>query len=132
MDQQLKEYRETLIAAEQQAQQQYDKAILTLSGGAFGISFAFIDKVVGSAPASVSWLLVAWVAWGASITVALLSFYSSTLALRRAIEQVNAESVYEDTPGGRFARATKLLNATGGALFFVGVVSLIIFVSKNL
>lgn len=39
------EYRQTLINLEQQMQSTYDKAVMTLSGGALGISLAFLKDV---------------------------------------------------------------------------------------
>jgi hypothetical protein len=132
MDQQLREYRSFLISAEQKAQEQYDKTILTLSGGAFGISFAFIDKVIGTPPTATLWLLAAWTSWGVSITSILFSFYFSNKALRRTIEQVDEETVYENTPGEHFSGITQVLNACGGIFFFLGVVLLIVFVYKNI
>jgi len=132
MNQQLREYRSFLISAEQKAQEQYDKTILTLSGGAFGISFAFIDKVIGTPPTATIWLLAAWTFWGISITSILFSFYFSNKALRRTIEQVDEKTVYEDTPGEHYSGITEFLNACGGISFFVGVVLLIAFVHKNI
>jgi len=42
MEESLQEYRTHLVAAEQKAQEDYDKTVISLSGGALGISFAFI------------------------------------------------------------------------------------------
>jgi hypothetical protein len=132
MNQQLREYRSFLISAEQKAQEQYDKTILTLSGGAFGISFAFIDKVISNSPTATLWLLGAWSTWGLSITAILFSFYFSQKALRRTIEQVDEETVFKNTPGEHYSGITRFLNASAGILFFVGVALLIVFVFHNL
>ena len=121
-----------MIAAEQQAQEQYDKTILTLSGGAFGISFAFVDKVAGANPILTGWLLGAWLFWGLSITAILFSFFFANKALRKTIEQVDEESLYEETPGGHYTWVTFTLNALGGAFFFLGVVALVVFVYHNI
>ena len=65
MDEQLKEYRNWLIAAEQKAQEDFDKTVLSLSGGALGISFAFVKDIVGDQPLiKTKFLLTAWIAWG--------------------------------------------------------------------
>ena len=40
MEDRLQEYRATLLVAEQKAPGQFDKTVLTLSGGALGVSFA--------------------------------------------------------------------------------------------
>ena len=132
MNQDLKDYRALLIAAEQQAQEQYDKTILTLSGGAFGISFAFVDKVAGANPVLTEWLLGAWLLWGLSITSILFSFFFSNKALRKTIEQVDEETLYEETPGGHYTGITSTLNVLGGTFFFLGAVALVVFVYHNI
>ena len=133
MDKQLQEYRSLLITSEQKAQEDYDKTVLSLSGGALGVSFAFVKDVVGSqSMAHSEFLLMAWIAWGISATCVLASFYFSQQALRRTIKQVDANKVYEQIPGGFFSRLTAILNASGGLLFFIGVVLITIFVSQNL
>ncbi len=76
--------RKDYIESEHHAQDQVDKAVLTLSGGAFGVSFAFMNDVVGNDPHHLGWILAAWVAWGLSITLILITFYTSNEAFRRA------------------------------------------------
>ena len=138
MEPELKKYRSFLISAEQKAQEQYDKTVLALSGGAFGVSFAFVNDIVGRDPQYMECLLSAWAAWGLSITAVLFSFYFSNLALRKTVmqvdatvKQVDAEEAYSSSPGGFFSKVTAVLNAIGGVLFLVGVIFLVIFVSGN-
>jgi hypothetical protein len=91
MDESLQEYRAQLVAAEQKAQEDYDKTVASLSGGALGVSFVFLKDFVGSAQIHFSgFLLGAWICFGLSVTVVLFSFFSSNLGLRRAIKQVDA------------------------------------------
>ena len=125
-------YRAHLIAAEQKAQEAYDKTLLTLSGGAFGISFAFADKFVGEIPQDVGWLLAAWIAWAISMAAILFSFFFSNKALRNAIEQVDSGTIHIGQVGGRFTAITASLNIAGGALFVIGTVCLVVFVALNL
>ena len=128
----LADYRETLVKLEQEAHVDYDKAVMTLSGGALGISFAFFKGISERLPANEAGLLVwAWVAWGVSLAAILCSFYTSQLAIKRAIKQVDRG----ENPshfGGWCDRATSILNALGGALFLVGVGCAIVFVHHNL
>ena len=46
----MNETRKDYVESEHHAQDQFDKAVLTLSGGAFGVSFAFMNDVVGTVP----------------------------------------------------------------------------------
>jgi hypothetical protein len=132
-DDPLSEYRKHCVSAEQKAQEDYDKAVLTLSGGALGISFAFLKDVVGPGPLSqVSLLLAAWLLWGGSIVSTLTSFWFSQLALRTAIAQVDKNTIRDQFPGRAFSRITSGLNALGGLAFVAGVVLMVLFVMANI
>jgi hypothetical protein len=129
----LSEYRDLLVSAEKDSQEQFDKTVLSLSGGALGISFVFLKDVVGSSPVlKPSLLMVSWFAWGLSTIVVLASFYLSHLALRRAIVQVDSGAMGKQRAGGWFSIATAILNASRAILFFVGVCFITAFASANL
>lgn len=129
----MSEYRQWLIAAEQKAQDDFDKTVLSLSGGALGISFVFLEDVIGTNPIiSPCYLLAAWVSWGFSTLAVLVSFYLSHLALRRAISQVDSGTIHSQRPGGKLAIATAVLNAMGALLFVLGVCSITAFAQANL
>lgn len=129
----LEEYRKWLVAAEQKSQEDFDKTVLSLSGGALGISFVFLKDVIGPQSIVLPWfLLAAWLTWAFSTFSVLTSYYLSHLALRRAISQVDKETIYQQPPGGDFARWTAILNATGAILFLIGVCSITVFAGTNL
>lgn len=129
----LADYRKWLVAAEQKSQEDFDKTILSLSGGALGISFVFLKDVIGPHPILQSgFLLAAWLAWAFSTFSVLTSYYLSHLALRRAISQVDNGTIYKQPPGGAFARWTAILNAAGAVLFLVGVCCITVFAGSNL
>jgi hypothetical protein len=128
------EYRQWLVQAEQKAQDDYDKTVLALSGGALGISFAFVKDIIGERPIEQSWLLVgSWLAWAASAMAMLASYYFSRKALRKAIEQCDDNSIDDcDTPGGIFTKILRQLNVCGALLFLVGVCLMAFFVEINI
>ena len=133
MDKDIQEYRSLLISAEQKAQEDYDKTVLSLSGGALGISFAFVKDIVGDQPVVYPRLLLAsWIVWGISIACVLASFFFSQQALRQTIKQVDEDKIREQSPGGVYSWITATLNALGGLLFLVGVVLIVLFASHNL
>ena len=133
MDKKLEEYRNLLIEAEQKAQEDFDKTVLSLSGGALGISFTFVKDVIGTKSIEQPYFLLAsWISWGLSVTFVLVSFYFSQHALRRAINQVDNKEIYTQAPGGLFSRLTSICNALGGILFLLGVILIVIFVGYNL
>lgn len=128
----LAKYRRWLVESERIAQENYDKAVLALSGGALGVSFAFVREVVGPGQVKASNLLFwAWASWGTSATAVLFSYYFSHLALRKAIAQTDSEIVHLVRPGGLPDWVTAVLNAAAGLLFLLGVLVMIWFVYLN-
>lgn len=126
------EYRERLLQNEQQAQDDLDKTTLKLSGGALGVSFAFLKNVVGAGP--YKWdicLLFAWSAWGLSMACVLVSFYMSSHSQRRAIAQLDEGTIYDERPGGWFDSVTVWLNVLAILLFLVGLFTMLCFVYAN-
>jgi hypothetical protein len=134
------EYRQLLIDGEQKAQESYDKTVLSLSGGALGIFFAFVKDFIGAKTVNgPSWLLASWVFWGLSMFFVLLSFYASNQAMREGIRKVNsvisgadAKILNESQPGGRFDSLVAYLNFFGGLLFLFGIIAIVVFVGQNL
>jgi hypothetical protein len=132
---QLSEYRRLLVSAEQKAQEDYDKTVLTLSGGALAVSFAFVKDILGEGPIlQVGWLVAAWVQWAISVTSMLVSFYVSRWALRETILQCDAEVRGEECgpPGNKFVTTLRVLNAAGALFFVLGVLAMTVFVSCNI
>jgi predicted membrane channel-forming protein YqfA (hemolysin III family) len=133
MEAHLTEYRKSLVEAERRSQEAYDKAVLSLSGGGLAISFAFLkDYLAGQQPAMASLLFVAWVCWGFSASAILASFFASSLALRKAISQVDENSIYTFRAGGAASTVTAILNVAAGILFLLGVIAAAIFASLNM
>lgn len=129
----LSEYRRHLQTAEQKSQEDFDKTVLSLSGGALGISFVFLKDVIGPNPVLDPGLLfTAWVAWGSSTFCVLASYYASHLALRKTIRQIDLRTVRKERPGGMYSAVTAVLNAAGAVLFLVGVCAITLFANANL
>jgi hypothetical protein len=128
----LVDYRKFLVAAEQKSQEDFDKAVLTLSGGAPGISFTFLKDIVGANPITEpTFLIWSWRLWAGSILCVLFSYFLSHLSLRKAIAQVDDGTIYKQKPGGIWATWTACLNIAGAALFVTGVLMLTYFASVN-
>jgi len=130
-------YRRWLASVGEKMQGEYDKAVMALSGGALGLSLAFLKDILKGVEGKTSfnhaqYLLGAWLCWGVSILAVLFSFYSSVLAANRAAEQFDERTIYLERVGGFANRLTKVLNPAGGILFLAGVALLVTFVSYNL
>ncbi len=133
MDEQMRKYRQHLVLAEQKAQEDFDKTVFALSGGALGVSFTFVTDIVGSDAILEPGLMVsAWISWGMSLLSVLSSYYFSHLALRKAIKQVDMGRIISEHPGGFFDKATAVLNAVGALLFVLGLAHIIRFINMNL
>jgi hypothetical protein len=131
VDEQLRDYRGQLTTLEQKTQEGYDKTVLSLSGGALGVSFAFVTNFVERGSMQASGLLVAsWISWAVSVTATLASYFTSHLALRKAIRDVDSGKSVK-RPGGWYDWITAGLNVTAGVLFLVGVVLVACFVWRN-
>ena len=129
----LDSYRDHLVVARQKAQEDYDKTVVTLSGGALGVTFAFLEKVTGNGPAAIPELLfAAWLCWAASITSVLTSYFLSRLSLHKAIEQVDSDEPPPQNAGGWMRVATEIFNVLSGIFFVFGVLGAAIFVLHNL
>ncbi len=126
-------YRQQLIEIEQKIHEGYDKTLISLSGGALGISFAFIKNIIGDDEiVNEQYALIAWVAWAASLTFLLTAFYFGTLAYRHAIKNLDLNKIDRENPGGCYATTMRFLNAFGGISFIIGVASFICFSYMNI
>lgn len=106
----------------------YDKAILSLSAGALGISVVFIKDIIGAGNLKLTILLgISWISWILSLVSVLISFYFSRRFHEEAIDKMDNE----EKCGGR-SKCTELFNILSGALFVAGVVCFMIFAFINI
>jgi hypothetical protein len=144
------QYRALLVQTWQKTQDDIDKAILSLSGGALGVSFVFLKDIVGPAGVHKSgFLFSAWVCWATSCALTLLSFLTSRRAFARQIkildDEVSGLAPQPSTRSNRLVRAgrwcvsanglnfcTSAFNSLAATLFVVGVILMIVFPAYNL
>jgi|SRR5829696_8385935 len=125
------EERKTLVEAEGEASQSFDKALITLSAGAFGLSLAFIVQVAPE-PRALWYLYVAWGGFILSLLSILFSFLASQQGFRRArdiLDKYLEAGGAEET--NRWNVVTSLLNILSIVAFVLGVVSLAYFAIRN-
>ena len=126
--------RKLLIELECESARTFDKAMITLSAGALGLSITFIKQV---APMPLAGCLL-YVAWGGFI-LALLSTLSSFLFSQSAMRK-QREILDEYQPGKQslqnhrnlYAVITKYLNWLSIVFFIIGIVYFTWFSIKNL
>lgn len=126
--------RDALINASQKESTDFDKYILTLASGTFGLSLLFINQIMPNPNKSnLPFLFCAWGAFCMSICLTLISFQVSIEAHKKQIKIL--EQVYfEENSSKRneYAAWTTRLNWLSGAFFVTGVILLICFCIFNM
>jgi hypothetical protein len=120
-------WRERLVQAHYEGSQSYDKAVMTLAGGALGVSLAFI-RDIAPRPRH-EWVLV--VTWS-FLTVSLLLIFASLMTSQKGLLNSIKELDEKKVTGGGAGKATGWLNVVAGASFGVGVGFLAAFTVANL
>ncbi len=121
----LRNHRRDLITIQKEQTTSYDKAILTLSGGALGISIAFADKFGGNPPPVTHALLATWGSFSLAICFNILSHLFSSYDMGVEIEKVSASiqsGGAEIVSGNRWRQATHGANILAIIAFLAGVV----------
>jgi hypothetical protein len=129
--------RQSYNEAELEVSGRYDKWILTLSGGALGLSITFIEKIAKNpTPDTLFWLEISWVCLVISLLTALLSLVTSQSAIRENREELDLAHSENRAPSLSFSRwftyITNGLNWSSLILFILGVVFLCVFSFKNI
>ena len=132
----LLEERKSLLSSQSEQAKSFDKWILTLAGGSFGLSLIFVYQIAPH-PKSTGYLVTAWGFFTASILFTLFSFLLSQEAHHKYIEAVskliNRETARENKlPPTVYGRVTKALNYGSMIVFLIGIVFLIVFAKLNL
>lgn len=128
-------YRRKLIEIKTEMEAQYDKAVMTLSGGAFGVSVLITREVINDAKDDVganAFLVTAWFYWALSLSAALFSFYWSAETMDKMRRDLDSGKPITDPSGGWQNKVTKSLNFASGFSFLLGLLCFIWFVANQL
>ena len=134
------EERKILVDALREGARSFDKTILVLASGAFGLSLTFIKQISPNIKAeTVSLLVYAWGGFCISILSTLISFLTSQNACSKQIQILEAEYLdnqntctKETTRKNKVAVFTYRLNILSILSFVAGVFFLAIFAISNL
>lgn len=127
----VQKYRDLLVEQTLKSQAEYDRLVIALSGGAFGISFTFVDRIAGDDPVMIFTMVTAWVLWSASLACALWAHSTSTAAMRAATVALDRGRLDSGAPGGIADAITHGLNVASGALFVAGLLFVCLFTAAN-
>lgn len=120
--------RKLLIELEHESIRSFDKAMLTLSGGALGLSIAFIRQIA-PLPKSKCLLSIAWISLILALTVTSLSFLFSSEAMSRQRELNEKPNQEQPNPWNRWIT---VLNYFSIGFFIFGMIFLVLFSILNL
>jgi hypothetical protein len=125
------DYRELLVNAHQSMAATFDKAIMTLSGGALGLSITFLHDVAPH-PTHRKLLATSWSCFVLSLLVTLISFVTSQAAIKARIAELDDDSsaprAWWRPDSGKW---TTWLNLSSAALLIAGAVFLVLFALYN-
>jgi hypothetical protein len=129
--------RQSYDTAELEVSGRYDKWILTLAGGALGLSITFIEKIAKApTPETLCWLKGAWFFLIAALLLALVSLVTSQSAIRENRSELDAANTEGRAPELKFPKwwttLTNWLNWTSLASFIIGASLLCTFSFKNI
>jgi hypothetical protein len=127
-------------AAKWAANEFSDKWLMTLAAGSFGLSFAFIEKLVPlSAAIDKPLLITAWACFAAVIILELIAFDIISYRFDRAIEKEarDLRLAYqgierEPEQHAPLLDANRVIGYAVLCVFIAGIVSLITFVARNI
>ncbi len=120
MDEKLAKYRDTLLETLHFMNASYDKLLVALSGGALALSITFLKDLIDLKSANHPELLMfSWLAFILSLAAILGRIFFGIEAYRKAIEQVDEETIHQNKPGGIFATVARILYIWFASLLIV-------------
>lgn len=134
----LLEERKFLLSAILEQAKSFDRWILTLAGGTFGLSLIFIYQIAPNPESgTIGYLVTAWAFFAISILSTLISFLLSQEACYKQILNIH-KLIKRDTerrkeiPLNVYGRITKVLNYSSMSAFLIGIGFIIAFATLNL
>lgn len=129
----LQEYRKSLIEIVPKLNENYNKLIVTLSGGALGLSIVFLKDIIAQdLVQQCNLIIVSWVLLIFSLTSVLGSLLFGIKAHKKAIAQVDRNLIYSETPGGIYTKITDGLHYSGTLFLVIGLILLFLFAGQNM
>ena len=125
-------YWKKLEELEEKVHAGYDKTVITLSGGALGLSLTFIKNITVEKALERYLAHYAVSFWGFSLSSLLLAYFCGILAYKRAKKMLLKNKLNEKNPGEIYAHLTNIFSALGGIAFILGVIYIVRFINKNI
>lgn len=133
MDKSLVDFRENSETTLTKSQDDFEKQLVYISGGALTVSMFLIEKVVKDlSRADCKWVLITcWTMLGFTLVVNLLSHFLCINFNYKTIEEIDADN-YNPAKARRRNGIIKVVNVSTFITLILGIILLIIFTSINL
>lgn len=124
-------YEQELYKALTYSNEQFDKHVLFIASGAFGISFAFIEKIVKLETAICKdYLINGWYFFAGVIFISLVNHFISILSQRWTIVHYSDDNYKEKEKSWRYTiRTLNILMVIG---LLIGAILLVSFIKLNI
>jgi hypothetical protein len=122
------DYRDWLVKAHHSACTDFDKAVMTLSGGALALSITFVHEVAPN-PTNTGLLGLAWGFFAASLACVFASLLTTQGTLVGRIAAIDANKPWGFSLLGT---VTTILGVLAGVTFLIGLVMLSMFAHHNI
>jgi hypothetical protein len=134
-DEVYRDHRKHLVELGSESLRTFDRAILTLSSGALGISLTFVNMIVPGSPSASYLVVISWLGYVISIVTNLISYQLSWLHSMREVEVIDEVYSRKHPYTDRNARLRRIINISNLIALVVFVIStffLCAFVWENL
>lgn len=130
------DYRKELWSAQKSSHEQYDKALLTFSGGGLAISLTLVKDLFPAEVMVIPWLLVlSWGLFCSSIVLTVVSFLTSQKSISVQLdyfEKFASGDMSYWNKKNPYTTATTWLNRVSGSAFVSAVIAVTVFSAVNM
>lgn len=115
--------RKILIESIRENSRSFEKIIIALSSGAFGLSLTFLKYISNLSPNSLNYLKYSWTFFICSLTSILFSLLSSSMACQRQIILLDNQSEKKNSCDcNNWTYAVQILNVLSIIFFIIAII----------
>lgn len=132
-DLELAEYKGELKRFMEKSQDSFEKQLSFISAGAFGVTMAFIDKIVGNLKETTCTrlLIIGWLFLGLTFIVNLFSHVFAVKVYYRTIKEMDDKKYSQALLASRIKKIN-YLNTISIISLLLGIAIIVIFISYNI
>lgn len=132
-DKQLELFKADLKKTLEKSQDSFEKQLSYISAGAFGVTMAFIDKIVGKLSLSTGKYLIilGWLFLGCTFIINLISHIVASKYHFKTIEDIDSGK-FDSLKATRRIKRINTINFASVVTLMIGILFIIIFIGKNI